>query len=213
MDFDLVVFDLDGVLVNTSPCHEQAFSDLWNLLGIAGPRYEMIAGRKTVEVIEQFAAEIKPDRRREELVRFKQERAREYLSSAQIAFEDSAECLRLLADEGRLLALGTGASRTTTELVLRRFGWQTVFPVVVTGEDVAAGKPAPDIYRLAIARSGASAERTLIVEDSEAGLAAAGAAEAYSVSVRSGVRSDHPRFIGSFPDLGSMLAALEDGQI
>lgn len=212
MDFDLVIFDLDGVLVNTSPCHELAFNELWEMLGIAGPPYEVIAGRRTREVIEEYTAEITTDRnRREQWVNFKQERSRHYLKSAQIAFGDSAECILRLTGAGQLLALGTGASRKTVEMVLRRFCWENVFPVVVTGEDVVNGKPAPEIYKAAIKRSGVAAERTLIVEDSVAGLAAAAAANAYSVSVRSGAHIDDRRFIDSFPDIKTMLTALEKG--
>ncbi len=214
MDFELVIFDLDGVLVDTSPCHELAYNELWKLMDIAGPRYESIAGRKTREVVEEYGARINVDPARfGEWVQFKQELARTHLNSAQIAFDDSAECLQRLTGAGQLLALGTGASRKTAEMVLRRFGWDAVFSVVVTGDDVMTGKPAPDIYSVAIERSGASAERTLIVEDSDAGLEAAVAAEAYSVSVRSGARIDHRRFIGAFPDISTMLAALEKGEL
>jgi HAD superfamily hydrolase (TIGR01509 family) len=210
MDFELVIFDLDGVLVNTSPLHERAYNELWELLGISGPRYEAIAGRKTIDVIRAVTSQMRPAQGWiEEWANFKQERARHYLESDAIAFDDSAECIGRLIGKGQRLALGTGASRKTTEMILSRFDWESAFPVVVTGEDVETGKPAPDIYELAIQCSGAAANRTLIVEDSQAGLSAAAAANAFSVSVRSGASIDDERFVGIFPDLRSITAAME----
>ncbi|MGQ0542223.1 MAG: HAD family hydrolase [Blastocatellia bacterium] len=210
MDFDLLIFDLDGVLVDTSFCHGLAFNDLWELLGVNGPPYEEIAGRKTGDVVEEFTAELKPNPERvKEWVSFKQQRAREYLASAEIAFNDSEECVRLLTERGQRIALGTGASRETAVMVLQRFGWESVFSTIVTGEDVACGKPAPEIYLKAMERLNVSPERTLIVEDSHSGLAAAVESRAYSASVRSGMRVEDERFVGEFPDIRTMMSELE----
>ena len=74
--------------------------------------------------------------------------------------------------------------------------------------DVVAGKPAPEVYLSAMERAGVAPHRTLIIEDSQSGLTAAVASRAYTASVRSGVKNDHERFIGSFPDVRSLLAKL-----
>lgn len=212
-DFDLLIFDMDGVLVDTTECHRRAYDDTWMLAGIVGTAYEEIAGRKTTEVVAEVTAPLKPTAEQlAEWVKFKQERARLYLTTEKIAFHDSAECIgRLTAAKSRL-ALGTGASRETTAMVLGRFGWGESFSIIVTGEDVTAGKPAPEIYLAAMERAGVAPNRTLIVEDSHAGLAAAAASRAYTASVRSGVRTEHEQFIGSFPDVRTLLAKLNYAQ-
>ncbi|HQR32086.1 MAG TPA: HAD-IA family hydrolase [Blastocatellia bacterium] len=214
-DFDLLIFDMDGVLVDTTECHSRAYEDLWRLVGIAGPPYEEIAGRKTAEVVSEVTVLLNPSSQQiVKWVNFKQQRARQYLTTEKIAFYDSVESIERLRLRGsRLrLAIGTGASRETTAMVLARLEWGEAFSVIVTGEDVLEGKPAPEIYLAAMERAGASPQRTLIIEDSKSGLAAAIASQAYTASVRSGVQAQGKRFIGSFPDVRSLLAVLNHAQ-
>ncbi|MBS1788231.1 MAG: HAD family phosphatase [Acidobacteria bacterium] len=211
-DFDLLIFDMDGVLVDTTKCHSRAYDDLWKLAGVIGPAYEEIAGCKTTEVVAEVTGALSPSAQQlVEWVAFKQQRARRYLATENLAFHDSLECIGRLGrlDKGRLrLAIGTGASRETTAMVLNRLGWGEAFSIIVTGEDVVEGKPAPQIYLAAMERAGISPQRTLIIEDSRAGLAAAVASQAYTASVRSGVKTDNERFLGSFPDVRSLLTTL-----
>ena len=75
--FDLVVFDLDGVLVDTSPCHRAAFEALWREIGITGPPYESLAGRTTLQAVRDCTRALAPTEGQfREWVLFKQERAR-----------------------------------------------------------------------------------------------------------------------------------------
>jgi HAD superfamily hydrolase (TIGR01509 family) len=209
-DFELVIFDLDGVLANTSPCHCRAYADLWRRLGIQGPAYEAIAGRPTREVVEQCAAALRPAGEQiEAWTIFKQQRAHHYLSTGDLRFADVRPCLQDLRRRGMRLALGTAASSRTAALVLRRLDLAAFFSTVVTAEDVARGKPAPDVYLEAIARCRATGASTLVVEDSRAGLEAAWAAGACMSCVRTGERLDDPRFLGSFTDLEEFLAWME----
>lgn len=215
-DFDLLIFDMDGVLVDTNDCHSRAYDDLWNQLGVNGVAYEEIAGRKTTEVIAEITAPLNPSPMQiADWVSFKQQRARQYLASQRITFQDSVESIGRLSRLGGKrvrLAIGTGASRETTAMVLRRLGWGEAFSVIVTGEDVVEGNPAPEIYLAAMERAGASPQRTLIVEDSRSGLRAAIASQAYAASVRSGLQAEDGRFIGSFPDVRSLLTSLSESE-
>src|SRR5262245_9533967 len=211
-DFELFIFDLDGVLVNTTPSHARAYDDLWRKLGIEGPPYGQIAGRKTSEVVAEATTEMKPSEAQiREWVGFKKIRARQRILTDEIVYSDSLSSLTALTREKVTLALGTGASRETTDIVLRRLGLTGFFSIVVTAEDVTEGKPSPECYQNIIARAALSPGKTLVLEDSSAGLAAALAAEAYAASVRSGEKAQHPRFIGSFADLTALLLNLRIG--
>jgi len=207
LDVDLWLFDLDGVLVDTTRCHRRAFEELWRHVGVNGPPYDRIAGRRTKEVVIEGTAALAPtpDQLRE-WTQFKQQRARDCLARDDIAFPDSADCLRALSRHGTTLALGTGASRATTDAVLARYGWSESFAATVTADDVSQGKPEPDVYVAAMKQSGSAPRRTLVIEDSEAGLAAAIASGAYVASVRSGRVVSSERFVGSFPDLVALRA-------
>ena len=208
--FAWVVFDLDGVLVDTSPCHSRAYADLWAEIGIEGPVYSDLAGQKTVEVVSRVAADLNPTEAQLcSWTAFKQERARCYIASEDIAFADTLPVLRALRADGMPLALGTGASRRTADAVLARLELADFFAIVATAEDVARGKPAPDVYEVLLRRLNADPDRTLVVEDSPAGIAAALAAGAHAASVRAGHGQDHRKFIGRYADLRSLFATLD----
>jgi beta-phosphoglucomutase len=207
--FDLIVFDLDGVLVDTTACHRRAYNDLWRLAGCAGPAYEVIAGRRTLDVVADVTAPLSPSAAQvREWVAFKQGRARHYLAEIDIAYPDTRPCLAALTTTRMRRALATGASHETAEIVLARLSAREGWAAVVTADDVSVGKPSPEVYLVVMAITACPPHRTLVVEDSGAGLAAAAASGAHVASVRSGLPAASPRFFGAFDNLGAMLAAL-----
>lgn len=206
---DLIVFDLDGVLVDTTACHRRAYDDLWRLAGCAGPPYEVIAGRRTLDVVTDVTAPLSPSAAQvRDWVTFKQARARRYLAEVDIAYPDTRPCLAALAATPMRRALATGASRETAEIVLARLGAREGWAAVVTADDVTAGKPSPEVYLAVMAVTACPPKHTLVVEDSAAGLAAAAASGAHVASVRSGLPAASPRFLGAFDDLRAVLATL-----
>lgn len=205
-DFKLIIFDLDGVLVRTDGVHSSAYADLWERLDLEGPDYSSIAGQTTRETVEACTAHLRPSA--DQLagwVDFKQQRARHYLRTRAIEFEDTVPVLSALRERGHTLALGTGASAAGTDTILGRLGIKRFFSIVVTGEDVERGKPDPEVYSKSLEMTGQRAEDTLIVEDSAAGLQAALGSGAWVVSVRNGLRSGHPRFLGALDNLHLLL--------
>ena len=208
--FSLIIFDMDGVLADSSPCHARAYQDLWKEVGVEGPRYDSIMGRPTGEVIREITRDLAPTTEQEEQwIRFKQERARVYLQKETVTFPDTREVLEKLTASGTAIAVGTSASRATAELLLRQIGVLPLIPVLVTSDDVREGKPAPDTYLEALRRSGGDPDRTLVVEDSLSGLRAATAAGTWSAAVRNNLGYSGPRFLGNFPDLRSLAAMIE----
>ena len=199
---DLIVFDLDGVLVDSSACHAAAFGELWQRCGIRGPGYDEIAGRTTRDAIERVTAPLGPTPAQiEEWVAFKQARTLELFESREIAFADSISGLEALRAAGYDFALGTGASRERALLVLERLGCRGWFSAVVAAEDVTRGKPDPETYRLAVERAGGTPDLSIVVEDSASGIESGLAAGARVACVRSGLQADHERFVGSYDDL------------
>jgi len=187
-----LVFDMDGVLVDTTSCHARAFDDLWRRYGIEGPEYAAIAGRPTREVVAPYTRDIA------EWTEFKQQRAREYMRAEPVVFDDAAPCIRALHRAGFGMGVATGASRATAEMLLERAEIAGFFRFLLAAEDVIHGKPHPEVYRKAAERAEA---KTIVVEDSAAGLQAAVAAASEVACVRSGLTCDSPLFLGSYPGL------------
>ncbi len=209
--FDLIIFDMDGVIANTTPSHERAYSDLWHKIGIEGPCYERIAGRKTVDVVTEIVAEQKPsDSQIREWVIFKQLRAREYLSTETILYNDTISCLEGFSNLCFQMAIATGASRETTSIILKRLREENLFSIILTAEDVKHGKPSPEIYEKVILQTRIEPERTLIIEDSFSGLKAAIASKAFVASVRTGNEISNSKFIGSFLNLQELLGKMQN---
>jgi len=207
--FELLVFDMDGVLVSTSDCHARAYRDLWQRLELAGPAYELIAGRRTAEVVQQVTATLQPSARQlTAWVDAKQRRARELIESTELCFDDTVACLQALTACGVPLAIGTAASAASAHALLERYALDGYFRQVVTADDIVQGKPAPEVYRRIIDDQGVPAAATLVIEDSLAGLQAAVAAGAATLSVRTGVAVDDAAFLGAYPDLASLQQAL-----
>ncbi|MFI5321309.1 MAG: HAD family hydrolase [Myxococcota bacterium] len=212
--FALVIFDLDGVLVASDACHALAYDETWQRLGVRGaPPYRELAGRRTRDVVAEQLARSGVGGDVEASVRFKQERARHHLATAEsVVFADTRAALARFAGAARL-AVGTGASRETAELLLARTGARAAFETVVAAEDVARGKPAPDVYAAVIARCAVAPEAALVVEDSASGVAAALAAGAHVALVR-GKESPaaqlprERRALGAFADLAALADAL-----
>jgi HAD superfamily hydrolase (TIGR01509 family) len=206
----LLIFDMDGVLVSTSDCHARAYDELWQALGVQGPDYTLIAGRKTAEVVAEVTAALQPSPAQVgQWTAKKQQRARELIAATELCYADTRPCLKAFSDHGVPLAMGTAASAATVSAILERYALQEYFSAVVTADDIAQGKPAPDVYLRIIHDQGVAPEQVLVIEDSQAGLRAAVDAGAQAVSVRTGERIEHAAFLGTFPDLAALSDALE----
>ncbi|TSA01112.1 MAG: HAD family phosphatase [Methylococcus sp.] len=123
--------------------------------------------------------------------------------------------LEVLQRRGLPYALATNSEARYADICLRHAGLLEAFPVRVTRDQVAAGKPAPDLFLEAAMRLGVSASVALVLEDSDTGLLAARAAGACPVLIQG--RPDRfkafaPQADRAFPSLEHFTAALLDHQ-
>jgi HAD superfamily hydrolase (TIGR01509 family) len=169
-----VVFDLDGVIADSHALHERAWRDLLNEMG-KSPTDEFAdvirQGKPRKEILKTFF----PGRSSQELTDLGARKDTLYReNSARLRpVEGVIAWIRELHDRGFLLAVATSAARQRTLDTLRQFGIETLFQVIVTASDVAAGKPDPALFLAAADALGIEAGRVLVIEDSEAGLAGA----------------------------------------
>jgi HAD superfamily hydrolase (TIGR01509 family) len=199
----LLIFDLDGTLVDSSPIHARAFQETFAPHGVEVD-YRSIAGMTTGAAVEQLSAalSLSPEARAG-LVEEKRERALRLIQSELDAIEGAVEFVR--AAQGRFaLALCTSASRAGAEASLVQVGLMDCFTPMVTAEAVRRGKPDPEPFLLALEAHGAKPDEALVFEDADSGLAAAAAAGIEAVR------------IGSEADGGygwePLLAALEEAR-
>jgi pseudouridine-5'-monophosphatase len=172
-----VIYDLDGLLLDTEPFYTRATQQI---VGRFGKTFDWsvksrMMGRRESEsariLVEALKLPISPeDYLRERTVLLDQ-----MFPEAQP--RPGAERLtRRLHDRGVPQAIASGSKRRTYDLkITRHREWFSVFDVVVTGDDpeVRSGKPAPDIFLVAARRLGATPAQCLVFEDSPSGAEAA----------------------------------------
>ena len=179
-----LIFDCDGTLADTMPLHYQAWDETLGALGVGFPEklfYEL-AGVPTVRIVEilneQHGCGMDPV----EVGDRKELRFRELQEAAQ-----PIEPVVALAREyaGRLpMAVATGGGYDVCIRTLRALGIAELFQTIVTADDVANGKPAPDIFLEAARRLGVEPSTCLVFEDADLGLQAAAAAGMPAIDVR-----------------------------
>jgi HAD superfamily hydrolase (TIGR01509 family) len=172
-----VIFDLDGVVADSHPLHEAAWKQLLLEEGLSAASLDLDflrAGHPRREIMKHYLGALNEmtiarlSRRKDEL--YLQEEVHLRLQPG------IARSLAQLAESGIPCALATSAGRPRTEKTISQFGIEGRFAAVVTGEDVSAAKPAPDIFLLAARRLGVAPGSVVVVEDSVAGVLAARAA-------------------------------------
>jgi HAD superfamily hydrolase (TIGR01509 family) len=179
-----VLFDMDGLLVDTEPLWFEVETTVMARLGgqwDPADQQNLIGGSLARSVDYLLSKAARPASR-ETVARWMVGGMVELLDSRPIAALPGAR--RLVAEvaaAGVPYALVTSSERVVMEAVLRQL--KVTFPVIVTGDDVAATKPDPEPYRQAAARLGADPRRCAAIEDSPNGVASAQAAGCLTIAV------------------------------
>ncbi|PSQ81962.1 MAG: hydrolase [Bacteroidetes bacterium QS_8_68_15] len=176
-DLEAVIFDLDGVLIDSEPLHEEAKRRVFDHFGITVPEavYDEFKGRTDAEVLEHVADHhTDDDVSAQDLIERKREEFWNLLDG--LVPMDGAEAFVETAAARYRVGLCTSASQHTRELAFDPLGWEEHFETFVTAEDVARSKPDPEPYRLTAEKLGVTPERCLVVEDSLSGVRSARAA-------------------------------------
>lgn len=170
--FQAVIFDFDGVLVDTSPLHAQAFKLVCQHYGLQMPPYTQVAGMNTKDAIAEILGTNGCTDSTISIERVSQEKRtlyRRLLSTASDRIYADARRFILRLDRSILLGIATGASRSNVELILRQGHLTERFSLILTAEDVEHGKPAPDIYLRFARDSRFATHATAVFEDSVSG--------------------------------------------
>ncbi len=183
-DIKAVIWDLDGVIIDSAQEHLRSWQQLAQETGITFTEQDFRAtfGRRNNDIIPQHWQVHTP----EEIQRLadrKEVLFREFIKQGIEPLSGAIELMRELYEYGYLEALASSAPLANISLVDELLGLNRYLSRLVSGETVARGKPAPDVFLKAAKELDVDPGRCLVIEDAVAGLQAAHAAGMRCIAV------------------------------
>ncbi len=185
MDIEGLIFDCDGTLADTMALHFRAWQRVARRHGNCFPEHRVysLGGVPAPRIAETLKREQALELDAELVAREKED---EYLALIGHAQPVPRVIEVVCAHHGRVpMAVASGGSRRTTHGVLTQLGLGRYFDAVVTSEEVARPRPAPDVFLEAARRIGVNPRRCQAYEGTDLGLKGIRAAGMYPVDVRS----------------------------
>jgi len=206
-----VIFDMDGVIVDSEPLHERAFLEVVGQIGYRqthGLNIADFVGRSDQELWRAFVDRHNPKQTLGELLALKRQRVIEILRVEQPLYDGLLELIQSLAGQYKL-ALASGSERAVVDAVLAFKGLGRFFQATVSGSDIVQGKPEPDIFIRAAELLGVSPGHSWVIEDSKPGIAAGLAAGMRVIAIT----NTHPaqelrtatHVVGSYQEIKRLL--------
>lgn len=178
MRYKAVIFDLDGVIVSTDDCHFMGWKKLADDEGIyfdrkINERQRGVSRMESLDVLLEKAQKTYTDEEKLEMATRKNEYYKEFIKdlSEKDILPGVMDFTRKLRDMGVKLAIGSSSKNTPA--ILKNIGLDTYFDAVADGNDISKSKPDPEVFLVAAKKLGIDPKDCLVVEDADAGVAAA----------------------------------------
>lgn len=213
-----VIFDVDGVLVDSYRAHFESWMTIADDDGVPFTESDFAAsfGMTSDEVIRRHWGTPDAPPSPEALRRvdgIKEQRYRDIVDRAFPSIPGATALIDALHAAAVPLAVGSSGPPENVGLVLDRLDRRDRFGAIISRADVTHGKPAPDIFALAATRLGVPADRCVVIEDAPPGVEAARAAGMHVVALLSNGRSRN-EFTAHMPDrFVTSLEELDPGQL
>ena len=184
-----ILFDMDGVIVDTEPLHSKAYHLMFDAVNInvSDELYASFTGKSTISICRTLVSHFQLSEAPETLVTLKRKYFKQIFETDKDLhlIEGVLELIKDYHDNGLTLVLASSASMTTINNVFARFDLDKFFIAKLSGADLKASKPHPEIFIKAAEASGYETSECLVIEDSTNGIKAAKAANIYCVAFKS----------------------------
>lgn len=180
-----VIFDMDGVIVDTEPVHHYAYNTHFKQLNIdvSPEMYASFTGNSTKNIFERLKLQFNLENDVQSLVETKRNLFNNAFDSKEdLYLLDGVEVLiKDLYQNGMQLVLASSSATVTINRIFNRFGLHKYFSHIVSGENFPKSKPHPAIFQHAAFLSQTPVKNCIVIEDSTNGIKAAKAAGIYCI--------------------------------
>ena len=182
-----VIFDLDGVLIDTGQFHKQSWFDLAEREGwtMTDEFFYQTFGMQNYQIIPQLSQQLLSDEKIRQLSEWKEQRYRELIAGKLTLLDGAEQLIKNLKQNDFRLAIGSSTPRVNLDFMLECIPVAHYFDALITDEDVQNGKPAPDTFLAAAQKLNLPPAACVVVEDAIPGLQAAKAAQMAVIAITS----------------------------
>ena len=189
MPLKAVLFDMDGVIVDTEPLHRKAYFKTFDQLEIAVSEelYTSFTGASTKRVCDTLISEFNLSHTYEDIAAIKRTHFKDYFYNDDEfdLIQGVRELIQHYHENGVTLILASSATMTTINMVFEKFGLEKYFSGKISGADLKESKPHPEVFLLAAEMAGEPVENCMVIEDSTNGILAAHRAHIFCAAYRS----------------------------
>lgn len=172
-----IIFDMDGVIINSEPLHYQVEKELIEELGghLNREAHRAFVGATDYFMWQKLKEQFNLKPSVEEIVEMKKERFLKRIDEVELT-ENFMNFMLTLYKEGYPMAIASSNNKRIVDAIVNRFGLDKYMKFIISGEEVKRGKPDPEIFITTAKRIGVDPESCLVIEDAENGVKAAKAA-------------------------------------
>jgi beta-phosphoglucomutase family hydrolase len=204
-----IIFDMDGLMIETEHIHSQAFEHVLRKHGIE-PEFNNdgivhTPGRKGKDNWKILKDKYKLEDEVDTLLTESRTVFQKILLQNLSPKEGLHSLIKKLQENNFKLAIGSSASLDRINLILEKLGLEKAFDAIVSGYDVKNGKPHPDIYLEAAKKLNTNPDNCLVLEDAESGILAAHAAGMKIIAVPNTYTKSH-----NFSKADTVVNSLKD---
>ncbi|MGJ8550028.1 HAD family hydrolase [Winogradskyella wichelsiae] len=183
-----VLFDMDGVIVDTEPLHRKAYFQMFDEVNIdvTDKLFESFTGQSTINICKYIVDQFNLTETPEYLVSLKRKHYKYLFDNGELdLIEGVLERIKDFHANGVTLVVASSASMPGIELIFNRFDLNPYFTAKFSGADLKESKPHPEIFLKAAESTGFDKSECMVIEDSTNGIKAANAAGIFCVGYKS----------------------------
>jgi beta-phosphoglucomutase-like phosphatase (HAD superfamily) len=189
-----IIFDMDGVIIDSEEIHKKAYYETFNSLGVhvSDDLYKTLTGSSTINAFQKLVSYFNLDLNPEELVLNKRKRYVNFFENdPNLHLVDGVEeLIKYCYNKGFTLILASSSAMVNIDRVFKRFNLNQYFYAKISGADLTASKPNPEIFEKAAILANVPKENCIVIEDSDNGIKAANDAGIFVFGYRNKMAED-----------------------